>query len=267
MWSKYGEYCVLSLLFSYRKEGLVPYFEVGRIDELVDSSFTNSIGSVTAEGKAFTGGSFERGFRTITPTGAEVKEIALNVAEPYSWFVDLQDMKIRNLAKQGFDTSQLTVDRGHSWYFEQYRQTGLLDASWSRSGTTSYIRNGRPQLSAGGLNSAVATLPSSNLESYAAVQYGRMAPSVGEFSLSTFLGELREGLPRLVPDLLTRAKTAKAAGGDYLNVEFGWKPLLNDCAAWRIPSSKLRWAFSGPSAQLTECAGHVLSRLSLDMTV
>jgi hypothetical protein len=55
-----------------------------------------------------------------------------------------------------------------------------------------------------------------------------MAPSVGEFSLSTFLGELREGLPRLVPDLLTRAKTAKAAGGDYLNVEFGWKPLLND---------------------------------------
>jgi hypothetical protein len=72
-------------------------------------------------------------------------------------------------------------------------------------------------------------IPVSTLESWAALQYGRMAPGVSEFSLSAFLGELREGLPRALPDLLRkRADIARAAGSDYLNVEFGWKPLLDD---------------------------------------
>jgi len=53
-------------------------------------------------------------------------------------------------------------------------------------------------------------------------------PTQPAFDLSVFLGELRaEGLPNL-PGTATRESTraAKAAGGEYLNVEFGWLPLV-----------------------------------------
>jgi hypothetical protein len=53
------------------------------------------------------------------------------------------------------------------------------------------------------------------------------------FSLATALGELyNDGLPSLVGSTIYRtksfAKKGKALGGEYLNVEFGWKPLVSD---------------------------------------
>jgi hypothetical protein len=48
------------------------------------------------------------------------------------------------------------------------------------------------------------------------------------FNLAQFLGELREGLPRLAFDTLTKAKFFRGLGSDYLNVEFGWKPFISD---------------------------------------
>jgi hypothetical protein len=51
---------------------------------------------------------------------------------------------------------------------------------------------------------------------------------------SVFLGELyREGIPSLAGVNTWKNKSdtirgVKAAGGDYLNIEFGWKPLVND---------------------------------------
>lgn len=56
----------------------------------------------------------------------------------------------------------------------------------------------------------------------------RTEPLNPAFDLSVFLGELRaEGLPRL-PGAATREKvlSAKSAGSEYLNVEFGWSPLV-----------------------------------------
>lgn len=48
--------------------------------------------------------------------------------------------------------------------------------------------------------------------------------------LSTFLGELHEGLPRLfgADFFKSRIGLARSAGSEYLNYEFGWKPLVND---------------------------------------
>lgn len=61
----------------------------------------------------------------------------------------------------------------------------------------------------------------------------RTAPTRPSFSLATALGELlSDGLPAVVGNSLRKADTfrkkAKAAGDEYLNVEFGWRPFLSD---------------------------------------
>nr|UJQ85872.1 MAG: hypothetical protein 1 [Leviviridae sp.] len=66
------------------------------------------------------------------------------------------------------------------------------------------------------------------LDALGTTAIARTEPTNPAFDLSTFIGELRaEGIPNM-PNLVTREKTlaAKNAGGDYLNVEFGWLPLV-----------------------------------------
>jgi hypothetical protein len=56
-------------------------------------------------------------------------------------------------------------------------------------------------------------------------------PTASSFDGATFLGELREGLPHIIPFARTgrsRTRRARNAGDEYLNIEFGWKPLLRD---------------------------------------
>lgn len=65
------------------------------------------------------------------------------------------------------------------------------------------------------------------------VAIARTAPTVPTVSLANFVGELKnDGLPSLIGSIAYRAKSLpklfKAAGSEYLNVEFGWKPLLSD---------------------------------------
>ena len=56
----------------------------------------------------------------------------------------------------------------------------------------------------------------------------RVEPTNPAFDLSTFIGELRaEGLPNLPGTaMMETTRKAKAAGSEYLNVEFGWSPLV-----------------------------------------
>ncbi len=52
----------------------------------------------------------------------------------------------------------------------------------------------------------------------------KVAPDVGQF-----LAELiREGLPSLPLKAFKRVQSLRSLGSEYLNVEFGWKPLLSD---------------------------------------
>lgn len=53
-------------------------------------------------------------------------------------------------------------------------------------------------------------------------------PDVPDFSLFRFIGELREGLPKIPLATLAKQKKVRNIGGEYLNVQFGVMPLISD---------------------------------------
>lgn len=76
---------------------------------------------------------------------------------------------------------------------------------------------------------APAPYMETGLDAFAQQAYNRTAPTATVFDAGQFLGELREGLPRLTSAFMQgQASLLKKAGSDYLNVEFGWKPFISD---------------------------------------
>jgi len=124
-----------------------------------------------------------------------------------------------------------------------------LNGRWSGGGPWHLNRsiqtfNGPPQRVNSGLFQGTTRMGSALASVYPMQQYtapsdaqlladgttaiARTEPTSPAFDLSVFLGELRaEGLPNL-PGTAVRETTrrAKAAGGEYLNLEFGWLPLV-----------------------------------------
>jgi len=59
----------------------------------------------------------------------------------------------------------------------------------------------------------------------------RCAPANPSVSVPTLIGEIgREGIPALIGrnSLKERTRIARNSGGEYLNIEFGWKPLVSE---------------------------------------
>lgn len=70
-----------------------------------------------------------------------------------------------------------------------------------------------------------------HLNALASEAISKIAPNKPEAALSSFVGELREGIPHATLFGSTgreRTRRARNAGDEYLNVEFGWKPLVRD---------------------------------------
>jgi len=70
-----------------------------------------------------------------------------------------------------------------------------------------------------------------DLDEAGATAIARCKPTNSIANVSVFLGELMsEGIPRVLlsRDWQKSASAARAAGDDYLNAAFGWRPLVND---------------------------------------
>jgi len=82
------------------------------------------------------------------------------------------------------------------------------------------------------LTAAYLDINSSKLDSlvpYGASGWKKAAPGRPTASVANAAIELfREGLPSIPGRLFRRLTTARSAGSEYLNVQFGWKPLLSD---------------------------------------
>lgn len=82
------------------------------------------------------------------------------------------------------------------------------------------------------LLSSVSSKTNSELDSFGTTAIARTAPTNPAFDMATALAELhRDGIPAMVGSSLfyrDATKLARSAGSEYLNVEFGWKPLLRD---------------------------------------
>jgi hypothetical protein len=69
-----------------------------------------------------------------------------------------------------------------------------------------------------------------DLVSLGATAISRTVPTNPVAGAGVAIGEAREGFPRLIGHSLfkSRLKDIRKAGDEYLNVEFGWKPLISD---------------------------------------
>lgn len=83
-------------------------------------------------------------------------------------------------------------------------------------------------------NVSASILSDDDMDAAGATAMSRVLPTNPNAQLATLLGEtLREGVPSALGLQSMKARTAKAkgAGGEYLNIEFGWKPLLAEVQA------------------------------------
>lgn len=126
------------------------------------------------------------------------------------------------------------ADSGGPWYLHKYHDsvTKASTAPWEPSDWgatfTGQYTIGYP---AGGW-SPTPVSPDSDLDLHqkGATAIARCSPTNPAFSLPTQIGELRaDGIPDAPMWDLLRGKTkvARSAGSNYLNVEFGWKPLVS----------------------------------------
>lgn len=81
-----------------------------------------------------------------------------------------------------------------------------------------------------GLLTSYTSPSNTQLDAAGTTAISRVEPTHSVADVATFIGELRQdGLPRLRPEVMrATTKRARAAGSDYLNVEFGWKPMVSD---------------------------------------
>lgn len=206
--------------------------------------FSNGATSV-ARGNAFNTYVKCRSYRSGAPKGNISNRTVLDItADPYAYFINgARDRKFEEaLRLRGFEITNMPPDRGHPFSLETVRilYRGSGSSPWGEGSVTT--------------NSVVPAVnfldfpvPTSSVATYAYQTWGKMAPTSVVFDMAQFIGELREGLPSIVPSLLKgKVSFFKDLGSDYLNIEFGWKPFINDLQNAAKALLSAQQAISGP---------------------
>lgn len=135
-----------------------------------------------------------------------------------------------------------TYDHGHPFStFKMEREMTNVNLA-SKDGKVSYYgplgiyTNGASSVMDGRAN--LTTGPNIATGNWSAIDQTKGAkaisktiPTLPVSGVAAFLGELHEGLPQLIGHSLLfkeRAHAFHAAGDEYLNVQFGWKPFVSD---------------------------------------
>lgn len=179
------------------------------------------------------------GFRTRGPTSTQFVEVTPFQADPYAYFLRSDSEAYKAALKARGISGEVPFDRGHPMNLAKFRFYGNVAETFKEkhpySGSLTREVKGflRPDTSSWGpfpgVSGYPAVNPSSDLRNFGQRAIAKTAPLSDEFDLARFLGELREGLPRLgIAVFKERARVLQNTGGDYLNVQFGWKPLVDD---------------------------------------
>jgi hypothetical protein len=142
-----------------------------------------------------------------------------------------------------------TASRGHAWpsagqaksdiggNFTTSKIISLEASDWGTYESRSHGRYYKGSEFAHNPHDAIksalgAVAPSSELvlQKLGTTAIAKCIPTNPVADAGTFIGELKSGLPKLVGKELfkTKMKDYRKVGSEYLNVEFGWKPLISD---------------------------------------
>jgi hypothetical protein len=143
---------------------------------------------------------------------------------------------------------QTTQSRGHGW--PAGRGKGDIGGDFSTIGIKSVLSSDPSIVTGSGrdytftgrqyasdpysvMNSALSRVQFSSdasLQALGTTAIAKSIPTNPVADAATFIGELKSGLPKLVGRELfkTKLKDYRKVGSEYLNVEFGWKPLISD---------------------------------------
>lgn len=207
----------------------MPYYQEWFVNEARES-IHNGFPYLTIQDQTFVTSFRTRPhFKAIS--SREVTDISV---DPYAYFLTSTDerryheaLKARNLPAQG------ASDNGHAFELIRHTLKGGLPTVFRTAGnfTNVVIAFVGSELNSvhNGRWNRIPSFGSDTLGQFGRSAYARVAPTSVVFDAANFLGELRERLPHLGLEVLKNSsRFFRNLGGDYLNVEFGWKPFISD---------------------------------------
>lgn len=121
-------------------------------------------------------------------------------------------------------------DAGGMWKYEKYRDTPLV-AFVPPNALDRFYGSVTTNPPRGWTLSNPREPGATELDSFGTTAISRVEPTNPSMDMTVALGELvKDGFPAVsgASLLSERAKIARSAGSEYLNVEFGWKPLVSE---------------------------------------
>lgn len=158
-------------------------------------------------------------------------------ADPYAYF--LSSVAQRRTMEHG--SGKYIHDSGHPWFMEKHKVLKTASFKYSYYGERNatgiwFMPNPSSVPSHPSFNAVDCPSPdwADDLAAFGQQAFSRSAPVPSVFNGAQFLGELREGLPKLVGVSLLKGRAKellKNAGSEYLNYQFGVLPLISDIRA------------------------------------